>query len=103
VDESKLVERLGTKTVIPVEVIPLAAPRILLRLQGSKFREKDGQRFLTDNGNVILDWKSGAIENPAALERELKGMTGVVDSGFLRMVASCVIVAGKDGVRKLEK
>jgi ribose 5-phosphate isomerase A len=103
VDESKLVERLGTKTVIPVEVIPLAAPRILLRLQGSKFREKDGRRFLTDNGNVILDWKSGPIENPAALESELKAMTGVVDSGIFAGVASCVIVAGRDGVRTVAR
>src|SRR5262245_36775623 len=31
VDESKIVERLGTKTVIPVEVIPLAVPLVLLQ------------------------------------------------------------------------
>jgi ribose 5-phosphate isomerase A len=103
VDESKLVERLGTKSVIPVEVIPLAVPRILLRLEGSRIREKDGQPFLTDNGNVILDWKHQVTENPADLERELKVMTGVVDSGIFAGVASCVIVAGKDGVRKLDR
>jgi len=101
VDESKLVARLGTKTVIPVEVIPLAVPRVLLRLTGAQIREKNGQPFVTDNGNLILDWKHGAIEDPPALEKELKGMTGVVDSGIFTGVASVVIVAGSSGVRKL--
>jgi ribose 5-phosphate isomerase A len=101
VDESKLVARLGTKTVIPVEVIPLAVPCVLLRLTGAQIREKNGQPFVTDNGNLILDWKHGAIEDPLALEKELKGMTGVVDSGIFTGVASVVIVAGTSGVRKL--
>jgi ribose 5-phosphate isomerase A len=103
VDESKLVDRLGTKTVIPVEVIPLAVPRVLLQLPGAHIREKNGQTFVTDNGNLILDWKRGAIDDPAALEKQLKSMTGVVDSGIFAGVASCVIVAGSGGVRKLNK
>lgn len=101
VDESKLVERLGSKSVIPVEVIPLAVPRVLLQLNGSRIREKEGRPFITDNGNLILDWRHEVTENPVALEKELKAMTGVVDSGIFAGVASCIIVAGKDGVRKI--
>jgi ribose 5-phosphate isomerase A len=101
VDESKLVPRLGMKTVIPVEVIPLAVPCVLLALQGARVREKNGQTYISDNGNMILDWQRGPIENAAALEKELKAMTGVVDSGIFANVASCVIVAGSTGVRKL--
>jgi ribose 5-phosphate isomerase A len=103
VDETKLVERLGMKTVIPVEVIPLAVPRVLLQLPGAHIREKNGQTFITDNGNIILDWKRDPIEDPAALEKQLKSMTGVVDSGIFAGVASCVIVAAATGVRKLGK
>src|SRR5215471_9994518 len=103
VDETKLVERLGMKTVIPVEVIPLAVPRVLLQLPGAHIREKNGQTFITDNGNIILDWKRGPIDDPAALEKQLKLMTGVVDSGIFAGVASCVIVAGAAGVRKLDR
>ena len=103
VDESKLVERLGMKTVIPVEVIPLAVPRVLLQLPGAHIREKNGQTFITDNGNIILDWKRGPIDDPAALEKQLKSMTGVVDSGIFAGVASCVIVAAATGVRKLRR
>jgi len=82
-------------------VIPLAVPRILALLKGSRVREKNGQPFISDNSNVILDWNHGAIENPAALEKELKMMTGIVDSGIFAGVASCVIVAGATGIRKL--
>jgi ribose 5-phosphate isomerase A len=98
VDESKLVERLGMKTAIPVEVIPLAVPVVQLQLGETRIREK-----ITDNGNVILDWKHGAIDDPAGLERQLKSMTGVVDSGIFAGVADSVIVAGTSGIRKLEK
>jgi ribose 5-phosphate isomerase A len=100
VDESKLVEKLGSKTVIPVEVIPLAVPRILLQLKNVTVRQKNGRPFVSDNGNNILDWKSGPIEDPAALEKELKTMTGVVDSGIFANVANVVIVAGSSGIER---
>jgi ribose 5-phosphate isomerase A len=101
VDESKLVERLGAKTAIPVEVIPLAVPRLLIQLPGSRVREKNGQDFISDNGNLILDWNHGAIDDPAGLEKQLKTMTGVVDSGIFAGIAQSVIVAGSAGIRKL--
>jgi ribose 5-phosphate isomerase A len=101
VDESKMVERFGSKTAIPVEVIPLAVPRILLQLNGARVRERNGQPIVSDNSNTIVDWNHGPIENPAALEKELKAMTGVVDSGIFAGVANCVIVAASTGIRRL--
>src|SRR5438105_11612724 len=56
VDESKLVERLGSKGGIPVEVIPLAVPALLLQLGDARIRERNDQTFISDNGNLILDW-----------------------------------------------
>jgi len=101
VDESKLVEGLGTKTVIPLEVIPLAVPLILAQLKNSRVRVQNGRQVMSDNGNAILDWNHGVIDDPRALENQLKAMTGIVDSGIFAGVASCVIVAGSGGVRKL--
>jgi len=103
VDESKLVEKLGSKTVIPVEVIPLSVPLVLLQLPGARVREKNGQPYVSDNGNLILDWKRSPIDDPSTLEKQLKGMTGVVDSGIFANVASAVIVAGSAGIRKMVK
>jgi ribose 5-phosphate isomerase A len=103
VDEGKLVERLGAKTAIPVEVIPLAVPGVLLQLKDARIRERNGQPCVSDNGNIILDWKHGPIDDPPALEKQLKSMTGVVDSGIFAGVANCVIVAGSSGIQKKKK
>ena len=100
VDESKLVEKLGLKTVIPVEVIPLAVPRILLQLEHGTVRTKNGTTFVSDNGNYTVDWKSGPIDDPVAVEKQLKAMTGVVDSGIFADVADLVIVAGASGIQR---
>jgi|SRR5579862_3547435 len=105
VDESKLVERLGAKTFIPVEVIPLAVPCVLLRLRElggeARIREKGGQPFVSDNGNSIVDWSHGVVDDPSRLEKQLKSITGVVDSGIFADVADCVIVAGNQGIKRL--
>jgi len=107
VDESKLVRQLGTKTVIPIEVISFAADRIMAQLRqlggDAVVREKNGRPFVSDNGNTIVDWKHGVIDDPVALEKKLKGMTGVVDSGIFAGVANTVIVAASSGIRKIER
>jgi len=107
VDESKLVDRLGQKNVIPIEVIPFAVPRVLLLLRElggeARVRQRDGRSFVSDNGNSIVDWNHGMIDDPAKLEKQLKSLTGVVDSGIFANVAHCVIVAGSQGVRKLQR
>jgi ribose 5-phosphate isomerase A len=107
IDESKLVDRLGAHTVIPIEVIPFAAGVVrqrLLELGGEcALREKNGQPFVSDNRNFVIDWRHGEISQPVALERQLKALTGVVDSGLFCGVAEMVLVAGADGVRKIQR
>lgn len=104
VDESKLTGQLGRKAPIPVEVIPFAVDvvRALLTQWGGdpKLREQDGKSFISDNGNFILDWWHGVIDQPWALEKQIKGVTGVVDSGIFAGVANQVIAATSSGVRK---
>jgi ribose 5-phosphate isomerase A len=107
VDESKLVDRLGRKTPIPVEVIPLAVDLIEARLRkwGGEVtrREKDGKPFVSDNGNLILDWRRAPIDDPATLEQQLKNLTGVVDSGIFANRADLVIAATSSGIRQLTR
>jgi len=107
VDESKLVDKLGRKAPIPVEVIPLASALVQSQLAHwggeARPREKGGKVFISDNGNLILDWAAEPIDQPAILEKRLKAMTGVVDSGIFANVASLVIVATSTGIRKLQR
>jgi ribose 5-phosphate isomerase A len=107
VDETKLVDKLGRKAPIPVEVIPLASALVQAQLQRwggvANPRERDGKVFVSDNGNVILDWRYGVVDQPAVLEKQLKSLTGVVDSGIFANVASVVIAATSTGIRKLQR
>jgi len=107
VDESKMVDLLGTRAPIPVEVVPFAVDSVMLKLvrwKGSvKIRERNGNPFVSDNGNIIVDWQYGAIDDPHGVEMKLKAITGVVDSGIFAKVAAQVIVAGESSIRKVSR
>jgi ribose 5-phosphate isomerase A len=90
-----------------VEVVPFAVDSVrlqLVRWNGSvTIRERDGRPFVSDNGNTILDWQYGAIDDPHGVEMKLKSITGVVDSGIFAKVAAEVIVAGASSIRKMSR
>ena len=94
VDESKMVDQLGAFK-LPVEVVQYGADRLYRVFE-------QGDRFVTDMKNYIIDLDLGKIENPVALGEELKAMTGVVDHGLFNGMVNKVIVAGKDGVKVVE-
>lgn len=106
VDESKLVDKLGAFK-LPVEVVRYGADRLrrVFEARGYRpsFREKDGQRFVTDMGNYILDLDLRQIDDPEVLARELKNTVGVVEHGiFEGPLVDKVIVARTTGVEVLE-
>lgn len=106
VDESKLSEKLGERWAVPVEVLPFghrSTARALERFGSVSLREKDGAPWLTDAGNFIYDVRAGVIDDPAALERELACLPGVVDTGLFVGRADRVIVAGASGIRELRR
>lgn len=115
VDEGKLVDALGAKFPVPVEVMPAAARLVrkgiealggkpaLRMAQGGK----DGP-VVSDNGNVILDVTfpaAGPGRGPdwKALDQGLNALPGVVGHGlFLRYAAkSTVLIGSPSGVRTL--
>lgn len=103
VDHRKLVPRLGERSPIPVEIVPFARPALLHRLKGAGLapnlrRSPSGAAYLTDNGNELLDLAPpGGVADPAALDRELRGLHGVVATGLFVGMASAVFVASPDG------
>jgi len=105
VDESKLVERLGSRGALPVEVTQFAwdAHAGWLESLGCRAelrREPDGAPFVTDNGNYIIHCTfPGGISDPAALARTLIDRPGVLEHGLFLGMATDVVVAGRDGVR----
>lgn len=106
VDETKLVSQLGAFK-LPVEVVQYGAERLLRHFaqKGYKpaFRETEGQRFVTDMGNFIIDLDLGAIADAEALAAELDTTVGVVEHGLFNGLVDTVISAGKDGLTVLER
>ena len=102
VDESKLVEKLGTKAPLPVEVLRFGHEhtRYALERQGCKpeLRMRDGEPFVTDGGNYIYDCRfPEGISNPFFLESRIDVIPGVVDNGLFLNTAFDVLVSRQDG------
>lgn len=103
IDESKEVGVLG-RFPLPIEVIPMAqsfVARELVKLGGQPVLREG---FKTDNGNLILDVHNLKIKEPASLERDINNLPGVVTNGlFALRSADVLLVAGKNGVKKVKK
>jgi len=102
VDETKLVDNLGFKNPIPVEVLPFALPIVLKELKKSfnvKVREGKGKvgPTVTDNGNFIVDIYCGIVKNPEAFNSKLKSIPGIIETGLFLNMANLVYVGRKDG------
>lgn len=106
VGPEKRVAAIGERGKIPVEVIPLARGFVAGELKKlgatTVLRMADpGKRFVTDNGNVILDAKPAApLATPAAareFEARVLAIAGVVDTGLFLGTAERVLVGHDDG------
>ncbi len=106
VDETKLSRRLGEKWAVPVEVLLFGREqtrRCLAEIGRVTQREKDNKPFVTDAGNAIYDVSVGPMDDPASIDRIMKSIPGVVETGFFIARADVVIVAGSSGVRTLRR
>ena len=103
VDESKLVDRLGTKAPLPVEVIPFGwrTHMAFVESLGGKPEQRmnaDGKPFVTDEGNYILHCRFDGIANPGELDRFLLTRAGVAGTGLFLGIAHEVIIGRASGV-----
>lgn len=101
VDETKLVDTLGTKSPLPVEVLRFGHEhtKYALEKQGCNavLRMKDGKPFVTDGGNYIYDCRFENIAQPFFLESRIDIIPGVVENGLFLNTAFDVIVCKHDG------
>lgn len=101
-DEGKHVARLGETFRLPVEIVAFAWSQTIERLRPwmeeiELRRTPTGEIFVTDQGNYIVDCRLAPISDPALLQRELKGVTGVVETGIFPAIASLVVTGRPDG------
>ena len=114
VDSTKLVDRLNLGFLLPVEVLPGAWRQVKQQLEalGGSAELRMAQRkagpVVTDQGNLVLDAKlDGGISDPAALEKTINNIPGVLENGLFVNITDEVLVGeitdGIAGVRSLEK
>jgi ribose 5-phosphate isomerase A len=107
VDEGKLVDRLGSRMPLPVEVVPFgwqaAAARLAATGAEARLRMAGATPFQTDGGNYIVDCAYGGIADAPGLERRLDAIVGVVESGLFVGLAAAVIVGTTGGLRRIER
>ncbi|HME68455.1 MAG TPA: ribose-5-phosphate isomerase RpiA [Myxococcota bacterium] len=101
VGPEKLVQRLGARGQLPVEVVPFGLSLATRRLRAlgcePKLRMDGGAPYFTDNGNHILDCGIRPLEDAARFESELKAIPGLVGSGLFLGMADVVIVEDDEG------
>ena len=107
VGPEKLVPVLGSRGRLPVEVIPFAFPLCRTRLEAlackPTLRMLEGQPFVSDNGNWILDCAIVPTSEAVALDAKIRAIPGVVDTGFFLGTADAVLVPEEGMVRVLQR
>lgn len=107
VDETKLVDRLGENTPLPVEIVAFGWQTVFDRLTeiGCKprLRLAGDKPFTTDGGNYIVDCPINEEPDLAVLDARLSGIVGVVESGLFIGLASKIVVGRSAGVEVIER
>jgi ribose 5-phosphate isomerase A len=104
-DAEKMVDWLGTKTAVPVEVTRFGWE--LTRLRLGRLAETverralpDGEAYVTDGGNYIVDCAFGSIADAADLNRQVLSIVGVVETGLFTGMANLALVADGNGITR---
>lgn len=99
VDSNKKVETLG-KFPLPIEVVPFSYKQLYDKFYSLGYnpsiRMLNESYYVTDAQHYIIDLHLDKIENPYVLEKELKMMSGVVDTGLFLDMADTVIIGYED-------
>jgi ribose 5-phosphate isomerase A len=104
-DAGKAVSKLGTKAMLPVEVVQFAheAQEPFLRSLGATpaLRRSADAVYVTDNGNYIYDCRfPDGINDAGELDLALRRRAGVVETGLFVGMADVAMVADEQHVEE---
>lgn len=107
-DEKKKVKTLGENNhPLPLETLPFAVALVMRKIAelGGKPMIREGVRkvgpVITDNGNFVIDATFGLILRPNELERKLKGLAGIVETGLFIKMANTIYIGKRSSVETL--
>ena len=102
VTEEKLVEKLGSRRPVPVEVVrdalSLATRLIRERYPGACPRSSNGKDgpVVSDWGGVVVDVPTGPMGDPQEVDMWLHSIPGVVETGIFHGYTDYVVVGRSD-------
>ncbi len=108
-DKTKITDVLGRNQPLPVEVLPFAMPLVSSKIESLggrpalKKSKNSSKPFVTENGNYILNVDFGVITKPYQLDRKLKSIHGVIETGLFLGMASMAYVGTETEVKVLYK
>lgn len=107
VDRSKMVDILGTKSPLPVEVSTFGWKQCLEKLKdlgcSPNLRMNEEKAVISDNNNHIIDCSFEKIENPVSLESRINNIPGVIENGLFLGITDIVIMGSEDGAKLFSK
>ncbi|HEC76824.1 MAG TPA: ribose-5-phosphate isomerase RpiA [Thermoplasmatales archaeon] len=101
VDERKIVDKFSFP--LPVEIIKFGWKRTSEKLSKLGFNVNLRHRFITDNGNYIVDCKYTSLKNLKEIEEKINNIPGVVENGLFIGLADEVIIGTSEGIKKISR
>lgn len=109
VDNTKMVDKIGTHFAIPIEVMPFAWRLVKQNIEtlggyGKLRKNANGNGFLvTSYGGLVLDMNFNSKLDSGQLDSILNGLPGVVEHGIFHKLASVVFLATDGKVKEIYK
>lgn len=107
-DDSKLVDRIGERVALPVEIIPFgwATHMHFFSEFGCEadLRRRGDEPFVTDGGHYLVDcFFPDGIPDPVGVAAALKARVGIVETGLFIGMTEAAVIASPEGVRVIER
>jgi len=106
VDQSKLVNRIGERFPIPIEVLPYAWRLVRNLLEAMKARPQlrlgPAGVAMTSAGGVVLDTEFDPSMNAPTLDRLLNGLPGILEHGIFHQLATTVFIGADGRIEQLQ-
>jgi len=104
-DDSKLVNSLG-RFPLPVEIAIYGSKQAFSKMQDFGFcpvlRVTNGEKFITDNGNYIVDLHLGAPINIDDVITKLASIVGILEHGLFINLCKYIVVGTDEGVKTIK-